>query len=300
MYANDILLLCSSIVKLHLIVDICVSFGIKMGATFSYLKSNCLAINPGKIRLALSSIQLSGNSLNRSNKLRDFGIFIIDSSKNLFNLNEQVGKFHVAIHSVVSNCGLNKEFGALEILKRKRIPILFMLLMQSLLMIIKVRNCCDYIYFKPSPLTRTNSGLDAFKEFAPPLRTQLDGTFLKSAPNPHQKSISPTYRSIQRFGRPKQARDHISPKIGDRWLLSQVDSHLRRKSITLPPRAGPTHHPSTYVAQGEGGVPCVSSFAQNSNRTRLELYAIPLVNITRPLIQPFNEFLDTNLGWKRD
>ena len=56
MYADDILLLRSSITKLQLMVDICVSFDIEMGVTFSLLKSNCLAIYPGKIHFP-SSIQ---------------------------------------------------------------------------------------------------------------------------------------------------------------------------------------------------------------------------------------------------
>ena len=141
------------------------------------------------------------------------------------------------------------------------------------------------------------------KSFAPPLRPRLDGTTLKSAPNPHQKSISPTYRSVQRLGRPKQARGHLSPKIGDKWHLSQLDSHPHRKPITLPPRAGPIHtswvnSPPEHVALR--GDPRVSSFAQNSNRTRLELYAIILVNITRPLIQPLYGFLGPNLDWTRE
>ena len=58
------------------------------------------------------------------------------------------------------------------------------------------------------------------KCFVPPLQTQLDGTTLKSAPNSRQKSIFPTYRSIQRLERPKEARGYLSPKIGDRWRLS--------------------------------------------------------------------------------
>ena len=64
MYANDILLFCSSITKLQLIVDICVSFGCEMGVTFSLLKSNCLATYFSKIHLSSSSIQLGDNSLN--------------------------------------------------------------------------------------------------------------------------------------------------------------------------------------------------------------------------------------------
>ena len=45
-------------------------------------------------------------------------------------------------------------------------------------------------------------------------------------------------------------------------------------------------------AGGGGGAP-ISSFAQNSNLTRLELYAIGLLleNITQLLIQPFYGFL---------
>ena len=127
MYADDILLLRSSITKLQLMVDICVSFGIEMGVTFSLLKSNCLAIYPGKIHFPSSSIQLGGNSLNWSNKLRYLGISITNNSKNLFDLNEQIGKFYTAIHSIISNCGVNKELVALELLKRKCAPILFML-----------------------------------------------------------------------------------------------------------------------------------------------------------------------------
>ena len=57
MYLDDIFLLCSSITKLQLMVDICLSFCIEMCATFTLLKSNCLAIYPGKIHLPLSSIQ---------------------------------------------------------------------------------------------------------------------------------------------------------------------------------------------------------------------------------------------------
>ena len=49
MHANDILLLRSSITKLQQMVYISVSFDIEMGVTFSLLKSNCLAIYPGKI-----------------------------------------------------------------------------------------------------------------------------------------------------------------------------------------------------------------------------------------------------------
>ena len=37
-------------------VDICVSFGIETGVIFSLLKSNCLAIYPGKIHHLLSRI----------------------------------------------------------------------------------------------------------------------------------------------------------------------------------------------------------------------------------------------------
>ena len=56
-------------------VDICVSFGIEMGVKYSLLKSNCLAIYLGKIHLPSTNIQLSGNSLNWSTKLRFLGMF---------------------------------------------------------------------------------------------------------------------------------------------------------------------------------------------------------------------------------
>ena len=125
MYANNMLLLCSSITKLQLMIDFCVSFGIEMSVTFSLLKSNCLAIYPGKIYFPSSSIQLGGISLSGSYKLRYLDIFIINNSKNLFDLNDQISKLYAAIHSIISNCGVNKELVALELLKRKCAAILF-------------------------------------------------------------------------------------------------------------------------------------------------------------------------------
>ena len=91
------------------------------------------------------------------------------------------------------------------------------------------------------------------KSIAPPLQIRLDGTTLKLAPNPHQKSIFPTYRSLQRLGRPKHARGHLSQKIGDRWHLSWVDSHSHWKPLTLPPRAGPTHISCANLPPERGG-----------------------------------------------
>ena len=95
-------------------VGISVSFGIEMCVSFSLLKSNCLAIYPGKIHFPSLSIQLGGIGLNWSNKLCYLGNFIAKNFKNLFDLNEQIGKFYAAIHSIISNCGINKEFVALE------------------------------------------------------------------------------------------------------------------------------------------------------------------------------------------
>ena len=102
------------------------SFCIEVGVTFSLLKSNCLVINRGKIHLPSSSIQLGSNSLKWSNKLRYLGIFISNNSKNLFDLNVQIGKFYAAIYSIISNYGVNKELVALELLKCKCAPIFLM------------------------------------------------------------------------------------------------------------------------------------------------------------------------------
>ena len=79
----------------------------------------------GKIHFPSSSIQLGGNSLNWSNKLHYLGIFISNNSKNFFDLNEQISKFYAAIRSIISNCGVNKDLVALELLKRKCAPIFF-------------------------------------------------------------------------------------------------------------------------------------------------------------------------------
>ena len=46
-------------------------------------------------------------------------VFFINNSKNLFDLYEQIDKFYAAIYSIISNCGVNQELVALELLKRK-------------------------------------------------------------------------------------------------------------------------------------------------------------------------------------
>ena len=99
----------SSITKLQLMVNICVSFGIEIGVTFSLLKSNCLAIYLGKIQPPSSNIQLGGISLNWSYKLRYLGISITNYYTKFFYLNEQIDKFYATIHSNKSKCGVNKD-----------------------------------------------------------------------------------------------------------------------------------------------------------------------------------------------
>ena len=42
----------------------------------------------------------------------------------MFDLNEQIDKFYASIHSIISNCGVNKELVTLELLKRNCAPIL--------------------------------------------------------------------------------------------------------------------------------------------------------------------------------
>ena len=85
-------------------------------------------IYPSKIHFPSSSSQLSGNSLNWSNKFTLPWFFITNNSKNLFHLNEQICKFFAAIYSIISNCGVNKDIVALELLKRRCAPILFYVL----------------------------------------------------------------------------------------------------------------------------------------------------------------------------
>ena len=43
----------------------------------------------------------------------------------MFDLNEQIIKFYRAIHSIISNCGVNKKLVAFEFLQRQCAPFLF-------------------------------------------------------------------------------------------------------------------------------------------------------------------------------
>ena len=83
-----------------------------------------------------------------------------------------------------------------------------------------------------------------------------------------------------------------------------VPTHTVRLTTNLP-RAEPNANNSLLSTRsrggGEGGGnPRVSSFAQNSNRIRLELYASLLVYITQALIKLLYGFIGPKLGWKKD
>ena len=84
-----------------------------------------------------------------------------------------------------------------------------------------------------------------------------------------------------------------------RWfLLTLNDPSPTTTSWTFSHELVTNHHRGR--SHGRGGGPRVYSFARNSNRTRLKLYATLLVFIIQPLIQPIYRFLGQNLGWKRD
>jgi hypothetical protein len=126
MYADDLLLMSSSILCLQIMVDICVQFGIKMGITFSHAKSKCLAIYPyNSYRVPVSSLCINNVNLPWVFKLRYLGIFITNNSKQVFDVTDQISKFYGSMHSVLSHTDASNELVILEILKKQCSPILF-------------------------------------------------------------------------------------------------------------------------------------------------------------------------------
>jgi hypothetical protein len=125
MYADDILLLSSSVQCLQRMLDLCAKFCFDLGVTFGSSKSYCLAMYPDKLKFPVSSILLNGVELQWVNKLHYLGISICNDSKHIFDVSKQISDFYGAIHSIITNCGPNRELVTLEILKRKCAPILF-------------------------------------------------------------------------------------------------------------------------------------------------------------------------------
>ena len=126
MYADDLLLMSSSILCLQLMINICLHFGIKMGITFGHAKSKCLAIYPGYgTKIPASTLCINNVNLPWVTKLRYLGVYITNNSKNIFDVSEQVQKFYGCMHSVLSHTDVNNELIILEILKKQCAPILF-------------------------------------------------------------------------------------------------------------------------------------------------------------------------------
>jgi hypothetical protein len=126
MYADDLLLMSSSILCLQSMINVCLQFGVKMGITFGHAKSKGLAIYPGCVnRVPVSSLSINGIDLPWVAKLRYLGVFITNNSKNVFDITEQIRKFYGSVHSILSHTDTNNELVVLEILKKQCSPILF-------------------------------------------------------------------------------------------------------------------------------------------------------------------------------
>ena len=126
-YADDIILVSSSLIALQHMINLCVTFGKCFGIKFNPIKSQCMAFHPTIVNfIPCTCLVIDNHKLEWVCKLRYLGVFLVNNSKCLFDVSAQIAKFYGSVHSVLVHCaGVNKEVILLEILKTKCAPVLF-------------------------------------------------------------------------------------------------------------------------------------------------------------------------------
>jgi hypothetical protein len=123
MYADDLLLLSSSVVELQCMLDTCSEVGSQLSILFNNSKSKCLAIGPNNVD-NLASLTLNGNTLQWVDKLKYLGVWICADKYFNIDLSETRRKFFQSVNSILSKCKHTNELVKLQLLENHCLPIL--------------------------------------------------------------------------------------------------------------------------------------------------------------------------------
>jgi hypothetical protein len=123
-YADDLLLLSSSLIKLQCMLDICCTVGLKFNLTFNSKKSVC-GLFGARCNNSLASLELSGSALSWSDKMVYLGITFVFGLSLSVDVTNRLNKFYAAVCNVLKDKLLGFEDVYVRLLLTKCMPILF-------------------------------------------------------------------------------------------------------------------------------------------------------------------------------
>ena len=100
-YADDILLISSSVIELQKMLDICGDVGRDLGLKFNAKKSMYIIIGPNKM-LTPTLILIKGAIMTWVDRVKYFGVVIVHAKNFTVDLSDMRRKFFVSVNSILS------------------------------------------------------------------------------------------------------------------------------------------------------------------------------------------------------
>lgn len=123
MYADDLLLISSSIFELQCMLNVCGDLGHRLGIIFNGSKSSCLMIGPSTLYQP-GNMFINGSDIMWDNKLKYLGIFINNGRHFSVDLALTRRSFFKSVNYILSNCKFMSDLVKLELLEKHCLPIL--------------------------------------------------------------------------------------------------------------------------------------------------------------------------------
>ena len=125
LYADDILILTSSITELQRLFQICETELIWLDMAINISKSCCLRIGPRFDKLSCAILTVNGMPLPWVNELRYLGVYILNSRIFRCSISHAKRNYHRALNAIVGKIGnVASEEVVLQLVASKCIPIL--------------------------------------------------------------------------------------------------------------------------------------------------------------------------------
>jgi hypothetical protein len=123
MYADDILLLSSSVIELQRMLDMCSSVGNELEIKFNSAKSKCISIGPMR-SLKLAPVSINGSEIQWVEKIKYLGLTLVAGKVFAIDLSETRRKFFVSVNVILSKCQHCSDIVKLNLVETHCLPVL--------------------------------------------------------------------------------------------------------------------------------------------------------------------------------
>lgn len=123
MYADDIILISSSVIELQLMLDLTSEVGNDIGINFNSAKSMCIVIGPGKLQLP-APMHIRGSQMKWAESIKYLGLTILADKYFAIDFSNARRKFFIAVNTILSKCKFTSDVVKLELMEMQCLPIL--------------------------------------------------------------------------------------------------------------------------------------------------------------------------------